>query len=289
MAFEDLMPTVLQWVTATEALAALGAEIAISQSGSAAPPEITAALRAVSTAAGIGDVSDLPPPQQALVASLIRLYLHQALDLLNDPSRAPGWTYTDPVILDGWGQGSTMVPALIATAHPELADVASLLDVGTGVGLLAVAAAGVWPAATIVGIDPWPASIERAHANVARAGLGDRVTLRQQSAVDLEDVDQYDCVWLPTFFLSEAHISEALPKIGRAMTPGGWIVLGRLRSLPSPLADATGTLRTIRGGGCDLDTKRLTELLDGIGSTEVHAVVPTGAVPLELVLGRRPD
>ena len=129
----------------------------------------------------------------------------------------------------------------------------------------------------------------RAHANVARAGLGDRVSLRQQSAVDLEDVDQYDCVWVPTFFLSEAQISEALPKIGRATTPGGWIVLGRLRSLPSPLAEATGTLRTIRGGGCDLDTKRLSELLDGIASTEVHAVVPTGNVPLELVLGRRPS
>jgi tRNA1(Val) A37 N6-methylase TrmN6 len=74
-----------------------------------------------------------------------------------------------------------MIPALIATAYPDLVNVRSFLDVGTGVGLLAVAAARVWPAATIVGIDPWEPSLERARANVAQAGLDGRM-LRAHAA-----------------------------------------------------------------------------------------------------------
>ena len=51
MPFEDVMSTVMGWVTATEALAAVGAELSLAQNGQTAPPEIAAALRAVSTAA----------------------------------------------------------------------------------------------------------------------------------------------------------------------------------------------------------------------------------------------
>ena len=42
---------------------------------------------------------------------------------------------------------------------PELAGVRLFLDVGSGIGLLAVAAAGVWPQATVVGIDVWGPSL----------------------------------------------------------------------------------------------------------------------------------
>ena len=81
-----------------------------------------------------------------MILGLIRLSLHQATDLVEEPDRAPGWTYTNTAILDGYGKGSSMIPGLIASAHPDLADVTSFLDVGTGVGLLAVAAANVWGA-----------------------------------------------------------------------------------------------------------------------------------------------
>ena len=111
MAFEDVMGTVMPWMVGIEAAAAVAAEITLKQTGEAAPPEIAAALRAVSDAAGLGDaVDELPPPQQAVVAALVRLYLTQCLDLLDDPARAAGWKFTHPVILDGWGRGSSMVP-----------------------------------------------------------------------------------------------------------------------------------------------------------------------------------
>jgi SAM-dependent methyltransferase len=287
MSFEDVMATMMRFATAAEALAAVGAELALAQSGESAPPEIVGALRAVSTAADVGDLGEIPPPQQAIMLSVIRMYLRQSADLLEEPSRAPGWTFTDPTILDGWGRGSTMVPALIAAAHPDLAQVESLLDVGTGVGLLAVAAANLWPNASVVGIDRWDPALDRAHANVEQARLRDRITLRHQALTDLDDIDTFDCAWIPTFFVTEADLERALPGVLRAMRPGGWIALGRRRTIPDPLAEATAVLRTIRGGGCEIDEKRAIELLEAVGCHDVHAAPSAGPAPLELVLGRR--
>ena len=287
MAFEETMGRVMQWATATEALAAVGAELALLQPGVEATPEVAAAVRAVSTAAGI-DLSEAAPPQRAMLAAFIRMYLHQALELLENPDRAPGWTYTDPDILDGWGRGSALVPAMMANAHPDLAGVQSFLDVGTGVGLLAIAAANVWPGATVVGIDPWETSLKRARANVSGAGLDDRITLRQQTLADLDDEAAYDCIWIPTFFLTEEGIVEGLTAAVRALRPGGWIALGRMRPAPDPVADAVATLRWIRGGGCSLDAKRAVELLEAAGLEDAHNAPLPGPAPLELALGRRP-
>src|SRR5213075_2472414 len=121
------MGAVMRWVTATEALAALGAELSLAQAGESAPAEITSALRAVSTAAGLDDLADLAPPQRAMALSIIKMYLRQSTDVVDFPAREPGWRFTDPDILDGWGRGSGMVPSLIAGSHPDLADVTSFL------------------------------------------------------------------------------------------------------------------------------------------------------------------
>jgi len=181
-----------------------------------------------------------------------------------------------------------MVPALIASSHPDLADVTSFLDVGTGVGFLAVAAATVWPSATVVGIDPWEPSLERARANIEAAGLAGRITLRRQDLAGIDDVDAFDCVWIPTFFLTEAQLEEGLADAVRALRPGGWVALGRMRPPPDPLAEATAELRTIRGGGSTVTAARAVELLEGAGCDAVHVAQPTGPAPMEFVLGRRP-
>jgi SAM-dependent methyltransferase len=289
MSFEKLMGSISSWITATEAMAAVGAALTLQQSGAEVPGDIAAALDGVARAAGLGDLADVPVPQQQMALGIIRMYLHTALDLLNEPGRAPGWAYTEPEILDGWGRGSMMVPPLLAAAHPDLADVNSFLDVGTGVGLLAVAAAGVWPSARIVGIDPWTPSLDRAKANVAHAGLGDRIELRQQTLAEVDDVDTYDCVWVPTFFVREEGLAESIAQAIRALRPGGWIVLGRIRPPQEPLSAAVDTLRTTRSGGSQIDATTAEKLLSGAGYTEVHTVPPgPGPSPLELTIGQRP-
>ena len=142
--------------------------------------------------------------------------------------------------------------------------------------------------ASIVGIDPWEASLERARSNVAQAGLDDRITLRREELQSIDDTDAYDCAWVPTFFLTEAAIEEAMPALLRACVRGGWIVLGRFRTPADPLVAAIDNLRCTRGGGCVLEVKRALELLEHAGCTDVHVAAPTSPAPLELILGQRP-
>ena len=288
MPFEDVMGSVMQWKGATEALASLGARLAVLEPDGSAPPEVAAALEAVTEAAGLTDLDQIPPPQRAIALALIRTFLHQAVDLLDHPDREIGWRYSDPAILDGWGRASMMVPTLLAQAHPDLGEVTSFLDVGTGVGLLAMASTAVWPAATVVGIDTWDGSLDRARTHVKEAGLEDRITLRHQDLAGLDDVDVFDCAWVPSFFMSEAALEAGLPQVVRALRPGGWVVLARNRPETDPLTAALVALDHIRTGGSDVSPVRALELVEAAGCEEVHEVIPPGPAPIVLVLGRRP-
>jgi SAM-dependent methyltransferase len=288
MTIQQVMPKVFQWATATEALAAVGAELTLRQQGATAPPEVAAALAGVAGAAGLGDLDELAPPERAAVVGVVRMILHQSLDLLDHPDRSAEWTYTDPYILDGFGRGSAMLPATFADAHPDLADVEAFLDVGTGVGLLACAAAQVWPGATVVGIDPWEPSLARARANVADAGLEDRITVRSQTLADLDDVDTYDAAWIPTFFLTEEALAEGLKVVVGALRPGGWVILGIESPIDDPLEAAATALRWVRGGGGSLRADRAAQLLEETGFEAVHVAEPSGPIPLDLLLGQRP-
>jgi predicted O-methyltransferase YrrM len=287
MAFEDVMTTVMQMLTATDAVAAVGAELSLRASGENADPAIEAALASVSAAAGV-DLEDLDPQQQMMLLNVIRLFFRQAADLLDEPARGPGWRFTDPVVLESIGRSSMAVPALFAAA-PELQNVTSFLDVGVGVGWLAVGAANRWPAARVVGIDIWEPALERARVNVRDAGLDDRVELRNQDVTTLDERDAYDCAWVPTFFIGEKGLPPAVAKVVDALRPGGWIVLGRFEKAPQPLAEATATLRTIRGGGAVLETERATELLRGSGCTAIRVIERSGPMPIEFVIGQKPS
>jgi SAM-dependent methyltransferase len=214
--------------------------------------------------------------------------LREALDVLQHPERAPGWAFTDPVILDGWGRGSAVVPGIIAGLTPDLAEVTDFLDVGTGVGLLAVAAASTWPGASVVGIDTWGPSLERAAANVAGAGLDERITLRSQDVGAVDDVDRFDCIWVPTFFLTEPAVADALPALVAAARPGGWIVLGRFEPGPDPVAAAAAAFKTLRNGGCDLTADAAEQLLASAGCEAIESKRPGGPVPLGFTIGCRP-
>src|SRR6516165_1301092 len=234
MSFEDVMTAVGRWMIATEVLAATGAQLTLAERRDAGDPDVTAALRAVSAAAGLPALDELAPPQRDTVAALIRMCLRQAQDLIDDPGRPPGWTFTHPDILTGWGRGSMLVPGILAAAAPQFTDVRSFLDVGTGVGLLAIAAARIWPAATVTGIDTWEPALQIATENVKAAGLADRITVRREDVTSVDDADSYDCAWFPTFFVSEPALDAAVPRLARSLRPGGWLVLGGWPLLQTP-------------------------------------------------------
>lgn len=101
--------------------------------------------------------------------------------------RAPGWTYEDPVILESQGQVSGLIVRSIdtlAVKRPALGTTlkqpGALLDVGTGVGWLAIEAARSWPALRVVGIDSWEAALILARKNLAQSDVAERVELRSQ-------------------------------------------------------------------------------------------------------------
>jgi len=282
---QEVTAVVTRFQSATDALAALGARLGIGESD-AMPPEILAALDEVLAASGVTDVDDLEPQQRAMMAGLIRTMFAQSADLLGCPTRDAGWSYTDPVVLEGVGRASMMMPTLLAGSG-EFNGVSSFLDIGTGVGLLAVSAARVWPECTVVGIDVWEPSLELARRNVTTAGLDDRIEIRRQDMLDLDDADTYDCVWLPSFFFGPEVLAAALPKIMAATLPGGHVVLAHYEPPPDPLPRTTMRLRTIRDGGSVLDADGAAELLRGSGCQDVHPLTRTWPIPFGFVTGRK--
>jgi predicted O-methyltransferase YrrM len=288
MSFDQTIKKAHQWGLTAESLGALGAYLQLLETGGG-DPGVREHLRAHAQAAGLPDLGALEPPQRAMVAALARSSLKQALDLLEEPERAPGWAYTDPGVLDGWGRGSAAVPGMIAALAPEIGHVHTLLDVGTGVGLLALSAANVWPDVTIVGIDTWEPSLDRARKHVADAGLAQRVELRTQDVAELTDVDCFDCAWVPTFFLPETATEAAVAAVVRSVRPGGWVVLGRFLPGPDPVADAMLQLRTYRFGGHLLDEPRSVALLEGVSCANIRAVPAPPPMPMAFTIGQKPS
>ena len=285
VSIQEVMAAVSRLLPATEALAAVGARATVTESDGL-PAEVAGAVDDVLAAAGVPDLSELPPQQRAMVADVVRSAFGQAANLLAEPTRGVGWSYTDPAVLEGQGRGSMIAPTVLAQTG-EFGDVTSLLDVGTGVGWLAIGATRVWPSTTVVGIDTWEPALERARTNVADAGVADRIELRNQSVADLTDRDRFDLTWVPSFFLTRDVVATGFERILAATRSGGQIVVARYDPPPDPLANATLRLRTIRDGGSWLETAEIVELLRSADWTDVRIVPETGPAPLTFVAGRK--
>ena len=252
-------------------------------------PDVVAALDAVLDAAGVPSVAELPREQQAQAAAMLRSLFRQTADIIEDPARERGWRHTDPFILQGQGRASMTIPTLIAGASPDIGAVSSLLDVGTGVGWLAVAATTqVWPGCEVVGIDVWEPSLQLAAANVSSAGVGDRVEIRRQDLADLDDEDRFDCAWLPSFFFSRSQLVSGIPRILRALRPGGWIVVGWFEPPPDPVARATSALTVVRDGGVPLDGDEIAAMLRDAGCSQTTRLHHGRPIPMGLFGGQKP-
>ena len=138
-------------------MGALGAELRLRQSGKDGDPRLRSALRAVADKFGPEQIDALAPGQIATIVGQLTYALQEALDLIREPDRAPGWTYEDPSVLQERGRGSRAGARnfeTIARQRPALATVldgnTKFLDVGTGTGWLAIECAKIWPRMQIV-------------------------------------------------------------------------------------------------------------------------------------------
>ncbi|MCA1706380.1 MAG: class I SAM-dependent methyltransferase, partial [Actinobacteria bacterium] len=150
---------------------------------------------------------------------------------------AHGWRYADPALLQAWGVRSTepvpvwaerVFPALEGLPEALEAPTARFLDVGTGVGRLAIAMCHQFPTLRVVGLDPFETALELARLNVAEAGLASRIELRPEPVQGLTDENCYDLAWVPVMFLPADVAARGIRRVRAALRPGGWAVLGSL-------------------------------------------------------------
>lgn len=271
----------------------------------AANPQRTAVLEAVGLIQRDGDTLILHPsyqypdgPTNRSAAQARLSSLRQAVAAAaGDQGEAGGWADQDDEVLRNQGRASAgtgrAIAGKVVPALPGLADRldgqgSRILDIGTGIAALALALAEAFPRAEVVGIDVMERVLELARKELADAGTeaAGRVTLRHADVVDVAEQAAYDMVWLPAPFLTEAALTQALPRLIEALKPGAWIVVGTNPAAPDPLRQAVADWHAIRNGGNADDADRMTKTLTGYGLRDERQfpTVPGGPV---LVAARR--
>ena len=141
--------------------------------------------------------------------------------MFQNPDRPPGWVLRDPAVLQALGQASRQnVRSIVTLANDRPRLAASLagrfLDVGTGVGAMALEAAELCPSLQVVGLDIWEPSLAPARANVAASPHAARVEIRAQDVTQLDELAAYTLAWLAAPFLARPVAEAALDRLAVA-------------------------------------------------------------------------
>ncbi len=110
-----------------------------------------------------------------------------------------------------------------------------LLDVATGTGDVMLATAKRYPALTAVGIDPASSMLSQGVEKIKRAGLSDRLTMIEGSAVALPFNDNsFDAITISFGIRNIDDVPKALSEMTRVVRPGGKVLVLEF-SLPTNL------------------------------------------------------
>jgi precorrin-6B methylase 2 len=247
-----------------------------------------------------GLLSLLQPPALDFFLADLRSTSLQAADTIVRAKKGTletGWRYTDPEILKAQGTSSSQGVQMIARhLFPEMEGMeerfrepAVFLDVGTGIGGIAIGMCRAFPNVRVVGLEPGSAPMAEARRNVAEAGLTDRITLRAQRIEENTDAEAFDLVFLPQVFLPGAILPGALGAAWTALRPGGWIMLPAISTLGDDTQSALTRFRNVLWGGETLTPADVARLLDDARFGAVRVLPgPRAGVP-HMVIGRRPS
>jgi 2-polyprenyl-3-methyl-5-hydroxy-6-metoxy-1,4-benzoquinol methylase len=215
---------------------------------------------------------------------------------------------TGRTVLDGQGSVEPEHPVWVEFAHsmaPMMAPMAAplgsialdglrgpvkVLDIAAGHGLFGIEVAKQHPEAHIVAVD-WPAVLEVARTNAAKAGVADRYETLPGSAFDVRFGGPYDIVLLTNFLhhFDPPTCVGLLKRVHAALRPGGRVAA--LEFVPNedrvspPMAAAFSMMMLASTASGDAYT--LSELDEmyrhaGFGDTTAHPV-PLG--PHTVVVG----
>jgi SAM-dependent methyltransferase len=238
---------------------------------------------------------------QLVESNALDLVPHLAAPILQCASLISGakhWTAQDDEALVAQGRASAQgVPMMKAFVVPMLDGLGELLDgpapemldVGVGSAAMAVEYCRNFPSLRIVGLDVFPRVLEIAERIVRDAGMSDRIELRNQDVATLDDVERFTIGWMPAPFVPRAALDAAIPRMVRALVPGGWIIVGH-GGTPEVVGQeqerAITRFKTAAFGGTPLDIDEAQTLLRAAGLDGV-TTLPTPPGAPRLTVGRR--
>jgi SAM-dependent methyltransferase len=295
MSIEALRELVAQLSASASALAVLGAELHARTSGKPVHPTLRPQIDALLREAGaLQALEGTSAGEVAPLLAEIRHFWSLDNDFLVRPERAPGWTYADPDVLQGGGDVTEGFPNVLPRLLPLLEGLAprlegsgaAFLDVGTGVGKLAIGMARKWPSLRVVGLDVWGPSLALARKNVTDAGLRDRIVLREQPGEQLPDDSVFDLAWIPAPFVPKHALGRLVAQVHRALKPGGWLLFAAAKPGEDLRGAALG-FHVALFGGAPSTQQEIETLLVEKGLTDVK-VLPGPPRDFKIVVaGRR--
>jgi len=282
--------------TSVNALIAVGIALKVKLEDSPADASLLAQVEQVLTILGLsGPIEALEKPQAAAMLANIRGDLLLGVQMLCSDTAASRWAHDDTELLQAFGEVSGGFPRILRSKiGPDLNGLldrlnspdAKFLDVGVGVAQLAIAMVREWPSLHVLGVDPWAPSLAIGRRNVRSAGLDKQIELKEVAAETLSASNEFDLAWVPSAFIPRQSLPKIIERVGRALKPGGWLLLARPNHDDDPLATATTHLRTVMWGGSPLSPNDAIAVLEQSGLVDVRgAKLPSGA-PIAVTVGR---
>jgi SAM-dependent methyltransferase len=229
-------------------------------------------------------------PEHAQLLSTIEMALVESNDLFRNVGQPAGWKVEEPTTLEAMGRASSSAFDRILALAETRAGLRScfsgrFLDVGTGVGGIALRAAETCPGLAVEAIDIWAPALRLAERRVADSPHASRIELHELDITELDPKPRFTLAWLPTMFMPRPIVQEAITRIASASRPAAWFVTALYTTPEDPFSAVMSTLRTLRSGGEITDAEELAALLRSRGYVGVEVDMSAVAT---LVFGRLP-
>ncbi|MDY0978335.1 methyltransferase domain-containing protein [Massilia sp. CFBP9012] len=227
----------------------------------------------------LGDAAaDLDDAEIAPLLVEIEMAFVESGELFREPDRTAQWKIEDRNHLQAMGRSSSNAFDRIlglASTRPSLQAALDgvFLDVGTGVGGVALRAAQTCPDLDIDAIDIWEPALRLAAENVAASAHGGRIRLRRLDVTALDPGPRYTLAWLPTMFMTLPVLEQAIDRIAAASCSGSWLVAPLYTRPDDPFMAVMSSLRTLRSGGEVTQAVELEALLRARGYVDIEVDV----------------